>query len=193
MVRIGVLGFQGSVEEHIRSLTMLDDVLPRVVKSEKDLNEVDGIILPGGESTTIGKLLRDFGLLDVLKNKIEEGMPVWGTCAGMVLLAKRIVNQAETYLGVMDIKVRRNAYGSQLDSFVTRGIIEEVSNKAIPMVFIRAPWVEECGSKVEALAAINEKVVACKSGNIIATSFHPELTNDISFHRYFVNLAKISR
>ena len=168
----------------------MDDVLPCVVKSKEALNEVDGIILPGGESTTIGKLLKDFELLDALKNKIENGMPVWGTCAGMILLAKDIVNQDETYLSAMDIKVRRNAYGSQLDSFVTRDVIPEVSNKAIPMVFIRAPWIEECGDSVRVLAYVNQNIVAARSGNMIATSFHPELTNDVSFHRYFVDLVK---
>ena len=190
MIRIGVLGFQGSVYEHVKSLHQIDGVLPIVVKTENDLSQVDGIILPGGESTTIGKLLRDFGLLDVLKNKIEAGLPVWGTCAGMILLAKQIMNQDDIYLGVMNITVRRNAYGGQLESFITRGIIEEVSSNPLPMVFIRAPWIEDCGENVHVLAKVNEKIVAAKKDNIIVTSFHPEMTNDLSFHRYFVNLVK---
>ena len=192
MVRVGVLGFQGSVEEHIASLSNLEDVMPVVVKTKEMLNKVDGIILPGGESTTIGKLLREFDLLDELKKKIENGLPTWGTCAGMILLAKRIVNQSETYLDAMDIKVRRNAYGSQLDSFITKEVIKEISDEAIPMVFIRAPWIEECGENVDILAKVNQNIVAAKSENIIVTSFHPELTNDISFHRYFVDLVKKS-
>lgn len=192
MVRVGVLGLQGSVEEHMRSLSSIDDVLPCIVKTQEDLSEVNGIILPGGESTTIGKLLRDFELLDALKKRIEDGMPVWGTCAGMILLAKKIVDQDETYLGIMNIKVRRNAYGSQLDSFVTRGIVNEVSDGAIPMVFIRAPWIEGWGDDVRILATVNGKAVAAKSDNIIVTSFHPELTNDMSFHKYFVDLVRMS-
>jgi len=192
LVRVGVLGFQGSVEEHIASLSNLEDVMPVVVKTKEMLNKVDGIILPGGESTTIGKLLREFDLLDELKKKIENGLPTWGTCAGMILLAKRIVNQSETYLDAMDIKVRRNAYGSQLDSFITKEVIKEISDEAIPMVFIRAPWIEECGENVDILAKVNQNIVAAKSENIIVTSFHPELTNDISFHRYFVDLVKKS-
>ncbi len=190
MVRVGVLGFQGSVEEHVKSLYKIDNVLPCIVKTKRDLDNVDGIILPGGESTTIGKLLKDFDMLDVLKEKIEEGMPVWGTCAGMILLAKKIINQDEVYLSVIDIKVRRNAYGSQLDSFVTREVIKEVSDNPIPMVFIRAPWIEECGENVEVLSVVDKRIVAAKSNNILVTSFHPELTNDVSFHRYFVDLVK---
>lgn len=185
-----MLGFQGSVEEHVKSLYKIDNVLPCIVKTKRDLDNVDGIILPGGESTTIGKLLKDFDMLDVLKEKIEEGMPVWGTCAGMILLAKKIINQDEVYLSVIDIKVRRNAYGSQLDSFVTREVIKEVSDNPIPMVFIRAPWIEECGENVEVLSVVDKRIVAAKSNNILVTSFHPELTNDVSFHRYFVDLVK---
>ena len=190
MVRLGVLGFQGSVEEHIRSLSKLDGVSACVVKTKKLLNEVDGIILPGGESTTIGKLLKEFGLLELLKNRIEDGMPVWGTCAGMILLAKEIVNQDQTYLSVMDIQVRRNAYGSQLDSFITREVVKGVSDKAIPMVFIRAPWIERCGDSVQVLAKVRDHIVAARSNNMIVTSFHPELTSNLEFHRYFVDLVR---
>ena len=192
MLNVGVLGLQGSIEEHMKSLSKIEGVRPCLVKTKEDLDKVDGIILPGGESTTIGKLLRDFGLLNPLRERIQNGMPVWGTCAGMILLAKDIVEQDDKYLQVMNIKVRRNAYGSQLDSFVTKLKIEEVSDKEISLVFIRAPWIEEVGDDVEVLAKVDSHIVAAKSKNMIVTSFHPELTQDISFHKYFVDIIKKS-
>ena len=192
MLNVGVLGLQGSIEEHMKSLSKIEGVKPCLVKTKEDLDKVDGIILPGGESTTIGKLLRDFGLLNPLRERIQKGMPVWGTCAGMILLAKDIVEQDDKYLQVMNIKVRRNAYGSQLDSFVTKLKIDEVSDKEISLVFIRAPWIEEVGDDVEILAKVDSHIVAAKSKNMIVTSFHPELTQDTSFHEYFVNIIKKS-
>lgn len=192
MLKVGVLGLQGSIQEHMASLSKIDGVEPCLVKTKEDLKRIDGIILPGGESTTIGKLLRDFDLLNLLRERINSGMPVWGTCAGMILLAKDIVGQQDKYLQVMDIKVRRNAYGSQLDSFITKVKIDEVSNKEISLVFIRAPWIEEVGEDVKILAEVDSHIVAARSKNMIATSFHPELTQDISFHRYFVDIIKKS-
>ena len=190
MLRVGVLGLQGSIREHCSSLSRIDDVMPYVVKTKDDLDKISGIILPGGESTTIGKLMKDFDLEDKLRKRIQEGMPVWGTCAGMILMAKRIVGQDGTYLGVMDITVRRNAYGSQLDSFKTMGMIPEISDRKISLVFIRAPWVENVASMVSVLARVNNNIVAAKSDNMLVTSFHPELTSDLSFHRYFVNMCE---
>ena len=190
MLKIGVLGLQGSIQEHIKSLTKIDGVEPYIVKTKQDLDKVSGVILPGGESTTIGKLLNDFDLLNILKEKIENGLPAWGTCAGMILMAKDIVEQDTTYLRVMDIKVRRNAYGSQLDSFVTKMLIPEVSDKKIELVFIRAPWIEEVGEGVGVLARVDGNIVAARSDNMLVTSFHPELTNDVSFHEYFIDIVK---
>ena len=190
MLKVGVLGLQGSIQEHIVSLSKIDGVEPCVVKTKQDLDKVAGIILPGGESTTIGKLLNDFDLLNPLKEKIQNGLPVWGTCAGMILMAQDIVEQDTTYLRVMNIKVRRNAYGSQLDSFVTKMLIPEVSKRPVKLVFIRAPWIEEVGEGVDVLARVDDNIVAARSNNMLVTSFHPELTNDVSFHEYFINIVK---
>lgn len=190
MLRVGVLGLQGSIEEHCASLSLVEDVVPCVVKKKEDLDKVSGIILPGGESTTIGKLLQEFGLEDELKKRIEKGMPVWGTCAGMILMAKHILNQDETYLGVMDITVRRNAYGGQLDSFKTMQEVVGVSSQKVPLVFIRAPWIENVTGDVRVLAKVEDNIVAAQSENMLVTSFHPELTSDMSFHRYFVDMCK---
>ena len=158
MLRVGVLGFQGSIVEHCSSLSKIDGVMPYVVKTKDDLDKVIGMILPGGESTTIGKLMKDFGLEDKLKKRIQEGMPVWGTCAGMILMARRIVNQDKTYLGVMDITVRRNAYGGQLNSFKIIKEIPNVSDNKIPLVFIRAPWIENIASDTSGLTVLPFKI-----------------------------------
>ncbi|MCY6960419.1 pyridoxal 5'-phosphate synthase glutaminase subunit PdxT [Clostridium brassicae] len=187
MIKVGVLDLQGSVIEHINMLNSIDGVIPIRVKHVEQLKEIDGLILPGGESTTIGKLLRMFNLDAILKERIEEGMPVWGTCAGMILLAKSIDGQEEAHLNVMDINVKRNAYGSQLDSFVVDEKISEISEKNIPLVFIRAPYIQDVGEKVKIIKKVNGNIVAAKEKNMLVTSFHPELTEDDSVHRYFIN------
>ena len=148
MLKIGVLDIQGSVIEHIDMLNKIIGVEPIKVKYTKELEKIDGLIIPGGESTTIGKLLREFEIYDLLKNRITQGMPVWGTCAGMVLLSK---SMNENYLGVMDIVVKRNAYGSQIESFVINEDIPLISNDKIPLVFIRAPYIIKAGEKVKIL------------------------------------------
>ncbi len=192
-VTIGILALQGSVIEHRSRLEQIAGVTVVEVKKTEEIDRVDGIILPGGESTTIGKLLREFGLFAPLKARIEAGMPVWGTCAGLILLAKEIVNEPAPHLAVMDIAVRRNAYGSQLDSFATRAAIPEVAKEEIPLVFIRAPWIERVGQDVTVLCRVDGQIVAARQGNMLATSFHPELTADLSFHGYFVNMVQESR
>jgi pyridoxal 5'-phosphate synthase pdxT subunit len=189
VLRIGVLAIQGSVEEHINMLEKISGVIPCKIKSAKDLDNISGIILPGGESTTIGKLMKDYDLIEPLKNKIKSGLPVWGTCAGMILLAKEIIGEDAIHIGVMDISVRRNAYGSHLDSFRTSIVIPKVCNDEIPLVFIRAPWVERVYKNVQILAQINDKIIAVEQDNILATSFHPELADSLCFHKYFVNKA----
>lgn len=191
MVTIGVLALQGSVIEHIGMLNRIQGVQAIEVKTIEELDLISGLILPGGESTTISKLMNIFGLLDPIRQKIIEGMPVWGTCAGMILLAKEIIGEDGMHLGVMDISVRRNAYGSQLDSFTISKVIQEVCNVEIPLVFIRAPWVERTSDKVTVLAQINDKIVAVEQDNMLATSFHPEITNNLCFHEYFAGKAKI--
>ncbi|MCG8502354.1 MAG: pyridoxal 5'-phosphate synthase glutaminase subunit PdxT [Firmicutes bacterium] len=191
MLKIGVLDIQGGVAEHISMLERLSDVEPVKVKTKDDIDRIDALIIPGGESTAIGKLLMDFNLLDPLMHKIQSGLPTWGTCAGMILLAKKISNHPKTFLNVMDIQVRRNAYGNQLDSFRTSLKLPAISKHEIPMVFIRAPYVENVEKDVKVLAKIDDIIIACEQKNLLATSFHPELTDDISFHTYFVeNIVK---
>ena len=184
-MNIGVLALQGGVIEHLKQIEALGHKGIEV-KVAEDLEKIDAIILPGGESTTIGKLLRITGLMEFLREKIQSGMAVWGTCAGMILLAKEIEYEPFNYLGVMDIKVRRNAFGTQIDSFKTKKVIKSVSDKEIELVFIRAPYVLEAGTDVDILCKVNGNIVAARQGNILATSFHPELTNDLSFMKFFI-------
>lgn len=190
LINVGVLAYQGSVIEHYNSLSQIADVNPVYVKTEEDLNKVSGIILPGGESTTMGKLLRDFNLREPLIDRIKNGMPVWGTCAGMILLAKEITGGETAHLGVMNIEVKRNAYGSQLDSFNKLWDIPKISKEKFPVVFIRAPWVERVFGETEILSEIDGRIVGVRENNMIATSFHPELTDRIEFHEYFVNMIR---
>lgn len=188
MSRIGILALQGDVREHIRAIDECGaTAFP--VKTLADLVACDGLIIPGGESTTISKLARNFGLFDPIKNAISAGMPVYGSCAGMILLADRILDAmvGQESFGGLDVTVRRNAFGRQVDSFESE--IEFVAAKPFSYnaVFIRAPWVEEVGSGVEVLARVDEHPVAVRAGHIFATSFHPELTSDTRIHRYFLD------
>lgn len=187
MIRVGVLALQGSVIEHMHMLNAIDNVEPVEVKSNIDLNEIDGIILPGGESTVIGKLMKDFGLFHALKSRIVDGMPAWGTCAGMILLAKGIVDE-EPHLSAMDIKVRRNAYGRQIDSFSKNAVIPAISPEPIELIFIRAPWIEAAGDHVDKLLSIDGHIVAAHQNNMLVTSFHPELTKDLNVHKYYIDM-----
>ena len=186
-IKIGVLSLQGSVVEHVRAVECAGGVAVEV-NSPSALEEVDGLILPGGESTTLGKLLRFFGLFEPLKEKIKNGFPCFGTCAGLILLAKEIVGE-EPHLGVMDICVRRNAYGRQIDSFATSAKIEEFSDKEMELVFIRAPWIERTFGSARVLKELDGHIVAARQDNMLVTSFHPELTDDTSVHEYFIRMA----
>ncbi|PYG86874.1 5'-phosphate synthase pdxT subunit [Ruminiclostridium sufflavum DSM 19573] len=188
MKKIGVLSLQGAVSEHIDKLGNFEGIQPCAVKYKHEIEAVDALIIPGGESTAIGKLLSDFDLSGIIKSRILAGMPVWGTCAGMVILAKKIRNDERRHLEVMDIEVMRNGYGRQIDSFSTSVRLTEISQGEIPLVFIRAPYVVGADSKVKVLLRINENIVACRQDNMLATSFHPELTEDLSFHRYFAGM-----
>lgn len=184
-MKIGVLALQGGFQEHIHHINELgyDGVL---VKTVEDLKNIKALIIPGGESTTMGKLLKVTGLLSPLKEMIKNGLPVWGTCAGMILLAKNIDGETVTHLGVMDISVTRNAYGTQLDSFSTQIKLDEVDSNPLDLVFIRAPYVSEVNNSVVVLAKVNNNIVAVRENNMLATSFHPELTSNTSFHKYFL-------
>jgi 5'-phosphate synthase pdxT subunit len=186
MLNIGVLALQGAVQEHLDALQALPEVNAVPIKKASELENIDGLILPGGESTTMGKLLKQYEISPILIEKIHSGFPVWGTCAGMILLAKDIAGGEDAHLGVMDITVRRNAYGSQLDSFMTEINLPKISNSPIPLVFIRAPYVEKTAGNVKILAEVDGNIVAVEQDNILATSFHPELTKNLSFHRYFI-------
>ncbi len=184
---VGILALQGSFIEHQNILNKIN-VTNILVKTIDDLNKVDGLIIPGGESTTIGKLLRIFNLLEPLKKKIEEGLPVYGTCAGLILLAKEIIGE-NPHLGVMNVKVRRNAYGRQISSFRCQKYVDEFK-KEIPLVFIRAPWIEEIYNNVQVIVELDGKIVCARQDNILVSSFHPELTEDTTVHEYFIHMIK---
>lgn len=186
MKKIGVLALQGAVSEHVLKIEQCGAQAVEV-KYESQLDGLDGLIIPGGESTAIGRLLRDYKLIEPLRERISAGLAVWGTCAGMILLAKELADDDTKHICAMDICVRRNAYGRQLDSFTTEVEIPEVSDAKIPLVFIRAPYVERAGENVDVMLTVNGKIVVCREGKLLATSFHPELTDDTSFHRYFID------
>ncbi|WP_279118395.1 pyridoxal 5'-phosphate synthase glutaminase subunit PdxT [Fusobacterium varium] len=187
-MKIGILALQGAFLEHKNILDYLkiDNCL---VKTKEQLEDIDGIILPGGESTAMGKLLRDFNILEPLKEKIKNGLPVFGTCSGMILLAEKLSNSETVHLGVMGIEVKRNAYGRQLGSFEIEEDFKGI-NKKVKMVFIRAPYVENIKEGVEILATVNGNITAVREKNMLAVSFHPELTNDTSVHEYFLDIIK---
>lgn len=186
---IGILGMQGAIAEHQEILLQIPHTKTRIVKTAKDLDYIDGLILPGGESTAIGKLLDYFSLKEILRQKIISGLPVFGTCAGLILLAKNIENQTNTHLATMDITVKRNGYGSQLDSFSTNLLIPTIDkNMPIPLVFIRAPYITKTDKDVQILATLDNKIIAARQKNMLVSSFHPELTCDLRFHQYFLSM-----
>lgn len=186
---IGILGMQGAIAEHQEILMQIPHTKTHIVKTAKDLDCIDGLILPGGESTAIGKLLDYFSLKEILQQKIISGLPVFGTCAGLILLAKNIENQTNTHLATMDITVKRNGYGSQLDSFSTNLLIPTIDkNMPIPLVFIRAPYITKTDKDVQILATLDNKIIAARQKNMLVSSFHPELTNDLRFHQYFLSM-----
>ena len=189
-MKIGVLAAQGAFIEHIHALENLN-VKAAEIRLPEHLEGLDGLIIPGGESTTISKLIIAYGLEDTIKSKIETGMAVFGTCAGMIMLARNIVDgNGVQPLKVMDITVRRNAFGRQVDSFETELKIDAIGKKPFHAVFIRAPLVEKVGRGVEVLSRLHDgTIVAAKQGKILGCSFHPELTDDTRLHQYFLDLA----
>ena len=186
MKTVGVLGIQGAIEEHEKSIRNLGLNTVRVLAPE-DLKKIDGIILPGGESTAMGKQLEWFGLMEPLRKAIAAGLPAFGTCAGMILLAKEIEGSNQTRIGLMDITVKRNAYGSQLDSFVTDLKVAGFK-QALPAVFIRAPRIEKCAKNVDILASYKNHPVLVRQKHLLAASFHPELTDSTELQRYFTQM-----
>lgn len=187
MITIGILAVQGAFAEHGTMLKKLD-VNSFEIRKQTDLNHhFDGLIIPGGESTVIGSLLTDLDMLATLKDAIHNGLPVFGTCAGLILLAKEIEGGEKTHLATMDIDVVRNGYGRQLGSFNT---VSRFLDQEIEMTFIRAPYIKAVGDDVKILATVDGKIVAAQQQNQLVTAFHPELTDDTSVHRYFINLIK---
>ena len=189
-LKIGVLALQGDVREHVRALESAD-VEAFGVRRSRELDALDGLVLPGGESTTIAKLARHFEILEPLRDRIRSGLPTFGTCAGMILLADRIVDGTadQETIGGLDVTVRRNAFGRQVDSFEADLDLMGVSG-SVHAVFIRAPWVEQVGDGVEVLARVGEHPVAIRQGHLMATSFHPEIDGDGRVHGVFVDLVR---
>jgi len=190
-MKIGILALQGAFVEHENVLAELgvESVELRNLEDfQKYQSSLSGLILPGGESTTMGKLLRDQQMLTPLREAILNGLPVFGTCAGLILLARQITSQEESHLATMDILVERNAYGRQLGSFYTEADCKGVGN--IPMTFIRGPIIRDVGKDVDVLAIVNDQIVAAREKNMLVTSFHPELTNDVCLHQYFIDMCK---
>lgn len=191
-MKVGILALQGDVAEH-RDMLSSAGADPVLVKKPEQLHEVEGLIIPGGESTTIGKLLRQFQLLGPLRAQVRSGFPVYGTCAGMILLADDVedAGKDQPTIGGMDIRVRRNAFGRQRESFETDLPVPVVGEEPLHAVFIRAPVIEEVGPEVEVLAALPDgRVVAARQDNMLVSSFHPELTGDDRLHRYFVGMVE---
>lgn len=196
MTVIGVLAVQGDVSEHLRSLE-LSGASARIVKLPHDLEDLDGLLIPGGESTAIANLLERQGLIDPIRQLISSGLPVFGSCAGLILLADVVEGGIENQvtLGGLDVVVRRNAFGRQVSSFEAPVSVDILGDIPILGIFIRAPWIEEVGPGVDVLGSVRDeegvqRVVVAQQGNILATSFHPELTDDLRLHQYFIAMAQ---
>ena len=186
-MRIGVLASQGAFVEHIAMLHQLEvEALP--VRLLQELRGLDGLVIPGGESTSISKLMRDDDLVSEVKNLAKNGLPIFGTCAGMILLASEISDSGVEPLRLMDITVRRNAFGRQRDSFETELSISVLGEKLFPGVFIRAPIIVRANSGVEILANLGDTIVAARQGKLLVSAFHPELTDDLRLHQYFLDI-----
>lgn len=187
-MKIAVLAVQGAFAEHIERIRELDADCIELRQRADVMRDFDGLILPGGESTVQGKLLRDLGMFELLKEKIIQGLPVFGTCAGLILLAEKLCNDDHVWFGTLPVQVRRNAYGSQLGSFHTAE--EVVGIGTVPMTFIRAPYIESAGPGVEILARVEDKIAAVRYGNQIGVSFHPELDADNRMHEMFLEICR---
>ena len=187
MRKIGVLALQGASRRHAEALATLG-ASPVEVRTPDDLAGVEGIVLPGGESTTISKLLDLSGLFDPLAERLADGMPAFGTCAGMILLSARILDGRpdQRSFGVLDVDVRRNAFGRQVDSFEAELAVDGLAGGDFPAVFIRAPAIERVGERVDVLARVDGHAVLCRQGPVLAAAFHPELSDDLRLHRYFL-------
>lgn len=190
-MNIGVLALQGAVREHINMIERIG-VRGIVIKKVKELVGLDGLIIPGGESTAIGKLMVKYHFIDAIKKLHADGIPIYGTCAGLILLAEKITEGDQPLLGLMDIEARRNAFGRQCESFEADLEIPVLGKSPFRAVFIRAPWIESAGEGAEILGRFGDKIVMAQQGKLLATAFHPELTDDPRIHRYFMEMAKNS-
>ncbi len=187
-MKVGVLALQGAVTEHIHSIE-LAGAEGVAVKHTEQLEELDGLIIPGGESTTIGKLMRKYEFIEAIRAFSEQGKPIFGTCAGLIVMAKEIESGEEAHLGLMDIKVSRNAFGRQRESFETNLDVKGLQ-EPLRAVFIRAPLITAVGNEVDILSTYNDEIVAARQGHLLVSSFHPELTDDYSLHTYFTEMIK---
>jgi 5'-phosphate synthase pdxT subunit len=187
-MKIGVLASQGAFAEHILTLNKLDtEAVP--VRLPGELKGVDGLIIPGGESTTMSRLMNAYDLMQEVASLTRDGMPLFGTCAGMILMAKQISGNSTASLGLMDIRVKRNAFGRQVDSFETELAIPALGKAPFPAIFIRAPIIEHCDKGVEVLARLKDNtIVAARQEKLLVSAFHPELTDDLRFHKYFLEI-----
>lgn len=193
LTTVGVLALQGGVAEHIKHLNILKNVKAIKVKKVADLNKCQGLIIPGGESTAIRKLIRKYDFKDPLLKFHDQKKPIWGTCAGLILLAQNVEGENKDQLGLLKIKVKRNAFGSQLNSFIEKALIKEVAEKPQELIFIRAPLITEIAGDLKILYQKNNQIFAVENDYLLGTSFHPELSEDSSFHKYFVNkIRKVS-
>ncbi len=188
-MKIGILALQGSVKEHSESIKKCG-VEPVLVKLPRDLNDINGLIIPGGESTTIGKLMKKYRFNKAIKRRYKEGMPIYGSCAGAILLAKDIIDSKQPKLGLMDISIKRNDYGRQVDSFEAE---LNIFDNPFRGIFIRAPGISSIHDGCKILAQFENKPVLVEQGNLLVSTFHPELTNDLRLHEYFVKMVDKSR
>jgi pyridoxal 5'-phosphate synthase pdxT subunit len=185
-MKIGVLALQGDFREHRVFVENRLKIEAVEIRKPQELDGVDGLILPGGESTTIGKLMIEWGLHDKIKQRAKEGMAIYGTCAGMIVLANDIAGSSQPRLGLLNARVLRNAFGRQRESFEADLVVPEFGDEPLRAVFIRAPFIETVGPEVKVMASVGEHIVIARQGKILVTSFHPELTNDDRIHKYFI-------
>ncbi len=189
LIHIGVLGLQGDFQKHLDMLNSIGGLKTSIVRTPEEIDKCDGLILPGGESTTVGKLMARYGIDDAIRKRAQEGMAIFGTCTGMILLAKEIEGSDQHRLGLMDMAVRRNAFGRQVDSFETDLIIEDIEGEPVRAVFIRAPYVTNVWNDAKAISRLDSgEIVMVRQKNCLAAAFHPELTDDFRVHKYFIDM-----
>ncbi|MFD1992747.1 pyridoxal 5'-phosphate synthase glutaminase subunit PdxT [Paenibacillus nicotianae] len=187
-MKIGVLALQGAVAEHLKSLQLAGAEAISIKRIEQ-LEEIDGLVIPGGESTTIGKLMRKYGFIEAIQQFSQQGKPLFGTCAGLIVLSERIAGQDQPHLSLMDMTVSRNAFGRQRESFETDLDVVGI-DEPIRAVFIRAPLIQEVGEGVQVLSTYHDEIVTARQGHLLACSFHPELTDDYRLHQYFADMVQ---